>query len=121
MSSHCIPHFTLSQVVNKTYIDSLTCKLCKSGVSDPVEVLPCKSLTCCSCLLGLVSKDMDKIHCPGCSEDHSCVELSFTNISPVAEKMILDILVKCEKSLQAVKLCTIKPPCEQHNAYSRQH
>ena len=28
--------------------------------------------------------------------------------------MILDILFKCEKSLQAVKLCTIKIPCEQH-------
>ena len=114
MSSHRIPRFSLSQVVNKTYIDSLTCKLCKSGVCNPVEVLPCKSLTCCSCLLGHVSKDMDTFHCPGCSEDHSCVESSFTNISPVAEKMILDILVKCEKCLQAVKLCTIKTPCEQH-------
>uniref|UniRef100_A0A1X7V608 RING-type domain-containing protein n=1 Tax=Amphimedon queenslandica TaxID=400682 RepID=A0A1X7V608_AMPQE len=114
VTSHCIPHFSLSQVTNKTYHDILTCKLCSSSISDPVEVLPCQSLFCSSCLLEYVNKDMETFHCPGCSDDHVCTDATFTYISPVAEKMICNISVRCDKCFNTVKLDTINKFCDQH-------
>ena len=92
-----IPTFSLSQVINKTYINDVTCKLCNLAVHEPVEVLPCKSLICCSCLLGHLDKDSNMFHCPGCSEEHTNTESSFTKMSPIAEKMINNMMVKCNK------------------------
>ena len=50
----CLQHSSLltHTVVYDTYIESIiTCKLCICAINDPVEVLPCKSLIRCSCVI----------------------------------------------------------------------
>lgn len=84
------------------------------------EVVPCKSLICCSCLLGHLDKDSDMFRCPGCSEEHTNTESSFTKMSPVAEKMMNK--VKCNKCYRPVKPSISKKPCDHHvNESDRSH
>ena len=109
-----IPTFTLSQVIDKSYINNITCSLCNSAVCEPVKVLLCKSLICCSCLLGHLDKDSDMFHCPGCSEEHTNTQSSFTKMSPIAENMINNMIVKCNKCYQPVKLSISRKPCDHH-------
>lgn len=99
---------------DKTYIESITCKLCNSSLRDPVEVLPCKSLLCCSCVLKV--KALESFNCPGCSESHELIASSFSRMSPVTEKMIKNILIKCNKCNQIIKLSQSQESCDQHGS-----
>ena len=114
-----LPPFSLSQVVNKTYyIESITCTLCKSAVCEPVQVMPCKSLMCCSCLLCHLDKELDTFECPGCSEKHDNNTSSFSKLSPVAEKILSNMMVKCEKCYKPIKLLISKKSCDHHGDLS---
>ena len=92
-----IPPFSLTQVVDDTYIESITCRLCKCAINDPVEVLPCKSLICCSCVIAHLEKWKDAFTCPRCGESHECTSSSFSRVSPMEEKMIKNMMIKCNK------------------------
>ena len=109
-----LPSFTLSQIVDKTYTESIICTLCKSAISEPVEIHPCKSLICCSCLEGHLNKELNTFECPGCSENHVKSITSVTKLSPIAEKMISNMMVKFNKCYNPVKLLKCKESCDHH-------
>ena len=108
------PSFSLYQVIDKSYIDNITCHLCNVAVNEPIEVLPCKSLICCSCLLSHLKNLMGTFCCPGCDENHVLVPSSFSKMSQVAEKMMKNMIVKCNKCYRPVKLSISQNPCSQH-------
>lgn len=109
-----LPPFSLDQVIDQSYIDSITCSLCKSAVNSPVEVVPCQSVLCCNCLLSQLDKKLDQFQCPGCTEYHDNHVTSFTNLSPLAQTMIKNIMVRCEKCHRPVKLININKGCAHH-------
>ena len=109
-----LPKFTLEQVVDETYIENIKCSICKSAINNPIEVLPCKSLICCSCLLLHLDKEMTTFHCPGCSEQHDSNNPTFSRLSPVAEKMLNNMVVNCEKCYRPVKLSISNKNCDHH-------
>ena len=109
-----LPRFTLQQVVDISYNENITCNKCNSAVNDPVEVLPCKTLVCASCILAHLNKDILTFNCPGCLEEHNNDTSSFSQLSPVVEKMLLNMIVKCDKCYQKVKLSNINESCACH-------
>ena len=109
-----IPPFSLTQVVDNTYIESITCRLCKCAINDPVEVLPCKSLICCSCVIAHLEKGKDAFTCPGCGESHECTSSSFSRVSPMEEKMIKNMMIKCNKCKHVTTLSQSQASCDRH-------
>lgn len=91
------PPFSLCQIIDKTYSNSVTCVICNLAIHNPVEVLPCKAMICCNCILSHLDQKLDQFDCRGCNEYHDNDVSSFTQLSPVAEHMIGNILVKCKK------------------------
>ena len=111
-----IPTISLSQVVDTACGGDITCTSCKSAVKNPVEILPCKSLICCECSLGLISGSSE-FTCPGCSESHKSSTTSFTSLSAIEEKMIKNTLVECEKCMRTIPLSSIDKSCGQHDSW----
>lgn len=114
-SISCIlPRFRLEQVVDTSYKGSITCSVCKSDIHNPIEVLPCKILVCASCILATLDKKMATFNCPGCSEEHNTDPSSFSRLSPVMEKMFLNMIVMCDNCCKKVKLLHITESCASH-------
>lgn len=108
-----LPKFTLQQIVDTTYNENITCNLCNNAVNDPVE-LPCRTLVCTSCILAHLNKEVATFSCPGCLEEHNTDTSSFSQLSPVVEKMLLNMIVRCGECHQKVKLLNINKNCVCH-------
>ena len=91
ISSYAILYMSSSTIVN------ITCGAYKNIVTDPIEVLPGKKLICTDCCLNLVCKKPDFIKCPGCDQNHATTCESFSQISPVVDNLLREILF-CEMS-----------------------
>ena len=112
------PPFSLHQITDQTYSNSVTCIICNFAIHNPVEVLPCKTMVCCTCLLSNLDQKLDKFQCPGCSDYHDTVVSSFTKLSPVAEHMINNMLLNCEECHKPVKLQDLNKGCFHHDTGS---
>lgn len=106
-----VPSFCLTQVSDE-YKEEVTCRYCHSAINNPVEILPCKSLLCCSCSLSLSTSS--SFACPGCSNLHDSTETTFTKPSTIIEKMINSLYVKCDSCQIDVKLQSLTDDCETH-------
>ena len=112
------PPFTLHQIIDQTYSCSVTCIICNLAINNPVEILPCKTMVCCNCLISHFDQKIDQFQCPGCNECHDSNASSFTKISPVAEQMIGNILLNCKECHRPVKLKDLCKECSHHDTSS---
>ena len=108
-----LPSFDLSQVINETSRADLTCASCNTAIKNPVELMPCKSLVCCTCSLQLIDGSSNFI-CPGCTQSHECSTSSFTALSPIEERTIKLTLVKCYRCYGTIELMSLNKTCDDH-------
>ncbi len=73
-------------------LSDVECLYCLHLVDQPVE-LPCKTLVCLECCLELLRKDES---CPACSEHHESVKESFNQPTPVIQKIIDNLMLRCD-------------------------
>ena len=106
-----VPSFTLSQVLDERYREEVTCGYCRTAINCPVEILPCKSLLCCSCTLSLATSSFN---CPTCSCLYESCESTFTKPSSIVEKMINSLTVKCGECGVDVKVESLGDECRSH-------
>ena len=107
-----VPNFTLNQLLDDQYKAIVTCCQCHSAAIKPIELLPCKSIICCTCSLELAKSQ--SFNCPGCLCDHPSNEDTFTRLSPLTERLFNDINVICEHCNCKVKLVMLGEECRKH-------
>ena len=107
-----VPNFTLAQLIDVQYKDVVTCCQCHSAANHPIELLPCKSIICCTCSLELAKSQA--FLCPGCLNNHSSNEDTFTKVSELTEKLFFDLMVKCEHCSCKIKLALLGEECSKH-------
>ena len=110
--SSTVPQFELSQVVDETRKIDVMCCSCNLAANRAIEIIPCKSLICCSCCMTLVSEA--SFRCPGCHDEHDSSPSSFTKPSPLVEKMLNEMLVICKRCVRKIKLEVIDKECMHH-------
>ena len=108
-----IPRFDLNRVANRHLLNDVTCPSCDLAINRPIEILPCKSLVCCSCCNKLVSLQTS-FSCPGCNETHESAVCSFSRPSRIVENMLNEMVVECEKCCEKIKLALIEKECAYH-------
>ncbi len=120
VASSAVPDFNLSQVIDEVSKANMTCSCCHLAANRPVEVLPCKSLVCYQCCVSLITTSEASFGCPGCLGRHEHAPCSFSKPSPIIERMLNEVTVRCELCNINVKLEILNNNCKYH-AQSRQH
>ncbi len=112
----CVSGSKFTDSVDSIYKKDASCVKCNSIVDKPVEIQPCKSLACCSCCLDFTKNKNTRFRCPGCSSEHESITNTFTQISPIVNKIICDLLVKCEKCHKKIRLAIVNEDCCHHQS-----
>ena len=108
-----MPGNDISNIIQPgTYTDNFTCVFCKSFVVKPVEIQPCKSLACSICCINVSTGET--FHCPGCSSSHECTASVFSRLSPIVEKVLCQVPVKCKTCGHPVILSAANEKCSHH-------
>lgn len=108
-----IPGNDISNITQPgSYTEDFTCVFCKSFVVKPVEIQPCKSLACSICCINV--SPGETFHCPGCSNIHECTASVFSKLSPIVEKVLCQVLVKCKTCGHPVTLSAAYEKCSHH-------
>ena len=110
-----VPSSKITEVLDCSYKEHVSCVQCKLLVVKPVEIQPCKSLACSSCCLDLVYKKT-QFCCPGCSHEHESGIDSFSHVSPTVNKILCDLVVKCTKCNKNIRLATLNDNCLHHKS-----
>lgn len=115
-----IPEKDITQTVShrNSYLTNYTCGFCKRFVVQPVEIEPCKSLACSSCCIDACGQ-LPVFTCAGCSVEHTTVISSFSRLSPIAIKVLNELLVKCTKCHYEVPLLMISSDCKNHSQLAK--
>lgn len=109
--------FKFSDLIDESFIETLKCTFCQHEVIKPVEILPCKTMMCCSCCLDVTAQPC--FSCKGCSEKHDVTTNTFSKLSNIAEKMIKNLEVKCNKCSKKTNLEKLQNSCEEHGTCGR--
>ena len=108
------PQYNVSHIVTaSTYETDYTCIFCKFSVTCPVEIHPCKGLACSKCCTNVVESGK-QFFCSFCSNEYEVASSSFGRKSPVAEKVLREMLVMCERCGQQVSLQVLENDCSGH-------